>query len=110
LKTEGCALILEKYPRPRSNSLTQSPTRKRPSETVEHPPILIEINKRDIEPYIYSRQRPSFYPAPISITYEDEILNNVDLCYICSSFISPDVVWLCATCGRAFHEFCIPPG
>ena len=69
--------------------------------------IVININKSDIAPYINSRQRPSFYPAPIAIFYNSPALNEVELCYICSSFIRSDSLWMCITCGRAFHEFCI---
>ena len=75
--------------------------------TPSHDYFKIVIQRKDIQPYLRSRDKPALYPVAMSVTYVDMTLNWVELCYLCSSFVANGDAWICKVCGRAFHNFCV---
>lgn len=102
---------------PLPTSLTRPPAYDFETDRTQHLAIInfqpshdyfkIIIQRKDIQPYLRTRDKPALYPMAMSVTYTEMGLNYVELCYLCSSFVGGEEAWICRVCGRAFHEFCV---
>jgi hypothetical protein len=68
--------------------------------------LSIIIQKADIQPYIQTTSRISFYPVPLAVVYTDPKLCEAEICSVCCSFARTADCLICPVCDKAFHTFC----